>query len=223
MPKCTKSLAQTRRDKLIDRVERRGRRTANIWLLKQPLTGRDLVLVGDIRMEHFFFMEGDPAVDRVEYEPSSVDTAEASISFDCVVDYRDGHRECHQVRHAPLQENSPAQKHGAAAAKRLGGTHVVVTTKDLDSQRQRIHNWQRAIAALNRCNRRPLELIELEILTYVESDRSTTIGQLCEALERDPALVVAATVRLLRKRTLSSDMDQKPWSRHTRIVREDAA
>lgn len=224
MSKCTgKSLAQTQRDALIDAVDRRGRKTANIWLLREPSTGKDVVLVGDLRMEHFFATEGDPTVDRAEYESAPVEAGEATVKFDAVVDFRDGHRECRQVQRVALPEDAPELAPTRAAAQRLGGRYVVVTTRELDAQRQRIQNWQRALPALNRCAHRPLELVEFEVLARISAGKPSTIGELCAALERDPALLVAATVRLMRKRALASDMDCKPWGRDTRITRADAA
>lgn len=218
-----KSLAQTQRDGLIDAVERRGRKTANIWLLREPITGNDLVLVGDLRMEHFFATEGDPKVTKAVYTPQPADGEGRPVQFDAVVDFCDGRRECRHVRRAVTEEESAPATPANIAAKSLGGRYIVVTTRELDTHRQRVQNWQRALAALNRCSHRPLELVEFEILARVDPNHPTTLGELCEALTQDPALLVAATVRLLRKRTLASDLDDKPWSRNTRITRERAA
>jgi hypothetical protein len=224
MSKCTsKSLAQTQRDALVEAFERRGRKTANIWLLTSPSTGKDVVLVGDLRMEHFFAAEGDPAVERVEYEPAPIAAGAATVTFDAVVDFLDGHRECRHVRRASLPEDAPEHATARVAAQRLGGRYVVVTTRDLDAQRQRIQNWQRALPALNRCAHRPIELVEFEVLARVPGGKPSTIGELCSALEQDPALLVAATVRLVRKRALKSDMDTKPWGRNTCLMRGEAA
>ena len=217
------SLAQSRRDALMETVGRRGRKTANIWLLKEPLTGKDVVVVGDLRMEHFFATEGDPEVANVVYDPQPVEVADQSVQFDAVVDFQDGHRECRNVRRTAAGDVSEETSSTTLAAQRLGARHVVVTTRELDAHRQRVQNWQRALAALNRCRHRPLELLEFEILTHMGPGGATTIGDLCQALVQDPALLVAATVRLVRKRALSSDMDHKPWSRSTRIAREHAA
>lgn len=216
-----KSLAQSQRDALMETVGRRGRKTANVWLLKEPLTGKDVVVVGDLRMEHFFAIEGDPEVAKAVYNPKPVEVTDQSVQFDAVIDFRDGHRECRQVRRAVVVEDVPESV--AMAAERLGGRHVVVTPRDLDVHRQRVQNWQRALAAVSRCGHRSLELLEFEILALVGPGQSTTIGDLCEALTQDPALLVAATVRLVRKHALSSDLDHKPWSRNTRIAQEHAA
>jgi len=217
MSKRSKSLAQSHRDALMETVGQRGRKTANVWLLKEPLTGRDVVVVGDLQMEHFYALEGDPEVANAAYDPEPV----RSVQFDAIVDFRDGKRECRHVRRAAMVEDVPGSN--ALAAERLGGRHVVVTTRELDVHRQRVQNWQRALAALNRCRHRPLELVEFEVLTHVGPGRPVTIGDLCEALTQDPALVVAATVRLVRKRALSSDMDFKPLNRNTRVARECVA
>jgi len=218
-----KSLAQTQRDALVDEVERRGRKTANIWLLREPSTGKDVVLVGDLRMEHFFATEGDPALDRAEYGPAPIAAGDNVVKFDAVVDLRDGRRECRQIRRRVPAEHASEQASATEAAQRLGGRYVVVTPRELDAQRQRIQNWQRALPALNRCAHRPLELVEFEVLARVPPGRPATIGELCAALERDPALLVAATVRLVRKRALTSDMDSRPWGQNTRVARANAA
>jgi len=228
MSKPGNSLAQSRRDALVAAVEKRGKKTANIWMLYDPVKHDDVVIVSDPRMEHFYACQGDPDILSSDFEPESVQFVVAgetrNVRFDATVLFRDGHRECRHVRtsnndRADIEKRTLA----AAAAESVGASYVIVTLEDLNSQQQRIANWTRALGVLHRCRRRPLEVLELALNACLASREKLSLGSILDQFANSPAaIVLAAVVSLLCKRALQSDLDTKPWSRHTLVWKVEA-
>ena len=126
--KRRKTLAQLRRNSLIEAVARRGKKTANIWLLSEPITGRDIVLTGDLRMEHFYACEGDPSVAKVDYAPDPISAGAApgdgEVTFDAVVEFRGRQRECRHIRRLQPNESGDARQLAATSAAHAAAERV---------------------------------------------------------------------------------------------------
>ena len=223
MSKPGNSLAQSRRDALVAAVGKRGKKTANIWMLYDPITRDDIVIVSDPRMEHFYACQGDSDILASDFDPAPVQFVVAGetriVRFDATVLFRDGHRECRHVR-TSNKDVADFEKRAlaTAAAESVGACYVIVTLEDLDAQQQRVQNWRRALSVLQRCRRRPLEVVELALCARLASDEKLSLGKILDQFTNSPAaIVLASAVSLLCKRALRSDLDTKPWSRHTLV------
>lgn len=200
---------------------------SNIWVVHAMLDPRRIALLGDLRHEHFYYTEGDPTVDRVDYWVPSVTTTldrgdERPITFDAIVTRYDGQRECRRVGSRRLDPSVEAEarvlERLRAAARRHGGTLVEVTSEQLDQHATRVWNWVRVIGVYKRACDHSLTVVEDSVAVRLSSGMATTVGQLLMALPSDPpALVLASLAKLLRQRRLCSDLDRASWSRSTKV------
>lgn len=200
---------------------------SGIWVVHSMRDTRRIPLLGDLRHEHFYYTEGDPTVDQVEYQPAAVTTTldlpgDSKITFDAIVTRQNGTRECRRVASYLL---NPKTKEGErhlsrlqAAARRHGGVLVEVTPAELDPMRMRIWNWVRVIGAYQRAREHSLLVIEASIRANFARGAVKNIGDLLTALPSDsPALILASVAKLLRERRLGSDLDVATWSRGTKL------
>lgn len=200
---------------------------SNIWVVHAMQDPRRIALLGDLRHEHFYYTEGDPSVDRVDYWVTPVTTTldregDRPIIFDAIVTRSDGQCECRRVASRKLDPGAEADAHVLerlrAAARRHGGTAVEVTPEQLDQNATRVWNWVRLIGAYQRARDHSLTIVEACVLARVSSGAVRSVGELLTALPSDPpALVLASLAKLLRQRRLCSDLDHGTWSRSTMI------
>lgn len=223
--KKVKSLAQSRRRRLVGDKPLAGSKHSNIWTVRSFHSSEMIVLIGDLRIEHYYFCEGDPEVEDADYGPAPMkvtyDGASHEIRFDAVVTLRDGKKECRDVR--PKKRSREIVSDLAAlqlrllAAASVTANYVEICPDVLDASRQRILNWSRAIAAFQRCRHRPLQLLEHIVIARLSDGEAACIGELILSMQEPPALIVAAVVSLLRKRALVSDLDSRTWSKHSKV------
>ncbi|WP_285404965.1 hypothetical protein [Luteibacter sp. ME-Dv--P-043b] len=202
---------------------------SGIWIVHA--IGREvrIPLLGDLRHEHFYFTEGDPEVGLADYAleptPTSLDRAdERPLRFDGVITLRDGSRRCRRVAVRPLDpsdaRNARLLERYAAAARRLGGQFEEITAAELDAAHTRISNWIRIIGSYLRCRGRSLGVAEALVMAQVSASQGVALGEVLDRLsDQPPATVLAAVASLLRQRKLSSDLDERTWSRHTLVRR----
>lgn len=203
----------------------RGNGNANIWFTRDTATGKDLLFIGDAKIEHFYFCEGDPVVVKAEYLGAYIgqDGQDSAMAhFDARVTDLAGRLEFRTV-------GRPSSKRLAApglddllhvTARSLGGSYRHVSLAELDSQRQRIENWRRALRFLRAASGHPLSSLCSSVRALLEHRHRLTIGDLLLALEEHEApLVTAACVKLLRARAISSDLDSATLSRRTMLRR----
>lgn len=222
MPKAS-SLAQLRRNHLARRRGIGDPRKQNIWVIRSFDCPR-IVLVGDLRLDHFFFTEGDPSVATATYDSADNDQSPGygAVGFDAIVTYRDGRRECRAVRALTADRSTPALEAQfqscVSAAYRMAASYVEITAADLDRAQQRIRNWERLLAAYRRCAHRPLEMPEQRVLLGLARAGQVTFREMTAWFSDDePALLAAAVARLLRKRKIVGDLDSATWSMNTRL------
>lgn len=226
MPPHRATPARQRRDALVTAVKQRGRANANLWYVYDPGRRTSVVLVGDLAHELFLATEGDPAVVLASYEKVEAeyvaDGVARTVTFDALVMLANGHRECRDAHETALGTDPRSEAllaHKRAGAAALGAAYVEWLPADLDRLRQRIRNWSRAIAALARCRGAALAYVEGLIRLHVAANERQTLGELVEALaaHASAAIVIAATVSLLRQRAVGSDLDSHTWCLHTAI------
>jgi hypothetical protein len=219
----TTSLVQLRRGHLAKPAGRGDPRKKNIWVVHGFDDSR-IVLVSDLRLDHFFFTEGDPAVTEADYLSADSDRILGAdgICFDAVVTHRDRHRECRLVLGAATDASDPGQaermKFRTFAARQMGATYVEITATELDSAQQRIRNWERLLAIHRRCRHRHLGVLEQVVLARITQQGAATVQEVLGWFtDESPALLVASVAHLLRSRKLTSDLDSSAWSMHTRL------
>jgi hypothetical protein len=199
-----------------------GAAAQNLWLLYDILERRDVVVHGDLRMELFFACEGDPSVLRADYSAEPLPIYEngepRDACFHAIVTTSSRTTEARVVD--PYASGMPEEQKFRLqrAAAGIGAELVLVTASDLEQWRQRIQNWQRAVAAVRRCSSYPIELHEAEVANAIRRAAGCTIDTVLRQFpSTSAAVVLASTVRLLRQRRASSDLDSHPWGRHTAL------
>ncbi|HEV2682371.1 MAG TPA: hypothetical protein VGV14_17845 [Rhodanobacter sp.] len=177
------SLAQSRRSDLVNAICHRGKKLSNIWMVYSAIRDQEVVLVGDLRVEHFYACEGDPTIRTVEYrpEPVLIGSPPQTVQFDAVVRFADGHSECHDVTYFPLSAKDDAVARmtlgqRVAAAATIAASYREITTDELDAYHMRIQNWGRALQFVAQCRRRPLEFIEFSVVARVRSHGEASLG-----------------------------------------------
>ena len=230
--KKNKTPAQGLRAQHLQAQGQAGSGKANLWHTKCLYTGQDIVFNGDRRIEHFYACEGDPQTRRAWYgiEPVRVTLHGTAfeVPFDAKVELLDGTLEYRAVGAAAAvsgkSEDVLRVEAFKLAAQRLGGVYRPITLADLDRAKQRVLNWRRGLRFVRASW--PAQLNEAESIVRVrlEQRRTWSLGELIKELDLPPPLVVAAAMRLLHKRVLSSDLDTQMLSTHTQlsVIREAA-
>ena len=210
-----------------------GSGMANLWHTKCLYTGQDLVFNGDRRIEHFYACEGDPQTRRAWYgiEPVQVTLHGTAyeVRFDAKVELLDGTLEYRTVGAAAAvsgkSEDVLRVEAFKLAAQRLGGVYRPITLADLDRVKQRVLNWRRGLRFVRASWPAQLNEAESIVRARIEQRRTWPLGELIMVLGNlPPPLVVAAVMRLMHKRVLSSDLDTQMLSTHTQlsVIREAA-
>lgn len=217
--KQQRALAQARRDELVSHYLG-SVKTKKSYLLYSGsvILGDELVIIGKPRADHFFAVEGDPEIYGVEYGPLNVDVRldgiEQKVRFDSIVRYHDNRREFRSVKMRPSQSFELQ----ARAAVELGGSFVIIDKAWLKAHGMRIHNWRRALTSHRICSRVNYSSTKGFIMQYVKAHQHATFGELLALYDKvHRPHVVAALVELVGKRALRSDLDVRPWSRHSTV------
>ncbi len=230
----TKSLSPARNQRRRAAGNRQGNSDVRvgIWVVHSIPDARRIPLLGDLRHEHFYFAEGDPTVDHVEYDTppiaTTLDGDEEGIGFDAVVHFINGRTECRRVGPRRLDRSNEASKRllgrCQAAARRYGGLFVEITPDDLDKAQIRIWNWVRVVGAYHRAHGHSLAVIDASLQAAVADGGVHRMGTILDTLHIfPPALVLATIAKHLRGRRLSSDLDVSTWSRNTELRAARAA
>lgn len=216
MKKPSSSPAQRGRSRIADAVRRRGQSPYNLWVIRPPFDTQDVILNSDPKMELFYFLEGDPQLDEIDYGPlRQVPTADAL-----------------SARHSPPagpEHFANIVRSGTRGRVLWGSAHLrrpdslaptdsYVTLSDLDDHRLRVDNWRRIVPAIRRTRPHPTIAVERQILCLLGDDASKTVSAILEASPTNaPALIVGVIGLLLRQRKIDADLDRRPWSLHTKV------
>jgi hypothetical protein len=202
-----KTPAQARRGDLAQAIKARSRSPYNIWVVRPPLDSKDLILESDPAMELFYFLEGDSRFADIRYSRTDSETnreGSASRLF--------AHATSVQRRETGIFW------WGAKDVPEAEDGKVHVNLRDLDSFAQRIENWRRIVPCIRRVKLHPTGAIERLILLALRDGQARSIRQLVAQLgEPSQALTVGAIALLLRKRSVSGDVDERPWSLNTML------
>jgi len=216
MKKPSSSPAQRGRSAIADAVRKRGQSPYNLWIIRPPLDGEDIVVNSDPKMELVYLLEGDPQLDEIDYGP---------------------------LRQAPVGDTKGPRRRPPAGPEHFanvvragvpgrvlwGGTRppqtallapadLYLTFVDLDGQVMRIDNWRRIAAAIRRVRAFPTTALERQVMASLGQRAAMSVADVLEAAAaQPPAMVLGVIGLLLRRRLADSDADRRPWSMHTRI------
>lgn len=199
-----------------------GTTTQNLWLLYDALDRHDVVVNGDLRMELFFVCEGDQSVLGADYSAAPLPVYEngnlRDACFHAIVTTSSRITEARVIDTQASGMSEEDRRRLQQVAAGIGARLVLVTAADLERWQQRIYNWRHAIAAVRRCAGYPIELHEAEIAHAIRRAGLCTIDSVLRQFPpTSAAVVLAATVRLLRQRRVSSNLDNHPWGRYTAL------
>lgn len=207
------SPAREGRNKLAEAIRARGQSAYNIWVVRPPFDSEDILLNSDVALELFYFIEGDPRFVEITYDALRADASPSIVRREFArARERDG-----TIVSVELSFDQEASRRGAAVA---GEFIEIVNLSTLDEYAQRIENWRRVVPCIRRVRSHSTALIAHLLLRSLKDGAARTIRQILASLaDHDAALVLGALAGLLRKRDLQADLDEKPWSLHTRVQR----
>lgn len=217
MKKTFSSPAQRGRSRIADAVRQRGQSPYNLWVIRPALDSEDIIVNSDPKMELFYFLEGDPQLEEIDYGPLRQVPAVADIQ--------------------PMRRVPPAGPEHFANVVRLGvrgrvlwgsahlsrsesfpQTDCYVTLSDLDEHRLRVDNWRRIVPAIRRIRSHPTAAVERQALALLAKEATATVAFLLEAFPTHPPAIVFGVVGLLlRRRQVYADVDRRPWSLQTQV------
>lgn len=207
------SPAREGRNKLAEAIRARGQSAYNIWIVRPPFDDQDILLNSDVALELFYYLEGDPRFVEIDYGALRADPS-PSVNRRVFARARERNGTVVDIE---LSFDQEAGRRGAGIA---GEFVEVVNVGALDAHAQRIENWRRIVPCIRRVRSHSTGLIAHLLLTSLKDGAARTIRQILAGLaDHDTALVLGTLASSLRKRDLQADLDDKPWSMHTRVQR----
>ncbi|MBN6150173.1 hypothetical protein JR065_07460 [Xanthomonas sp. AmX2] len=192
--------------------------SANLWTLQSPTAELPVTLSGDLRMKLFFHCEGDPTVRDAEYREQELEVplSGGPVCVDALVTLIDG-----SIQARMIDDGSDrARRDIEAVSAGCGYSMYVLSIRDFGRSEMRIRNWQAAISAFHRSRDADLTSVAEDVELIVRRRGRATLGEVMQCHRQNhPAVVIGATVLVLRARAIASDMDANPWCTHTRLLR----
>lgn len=214
-----KSPRQAQRDRVSSSIEARGETAKNIWLVRPPFSGRDLVLSSDLQRQAFYFIEGEHSFVRIDYANpwwagSSVPVRRgAPPHFASAITNEGARREIY----LDFGKTTSATAGHSAHSERID-----ISDHTLKANAQRVENWPRIIACIRRLHVGISPVVERRVLFEFTTNRVLTIRELAYRLpDVNPAVLRGTVCALLRKREIASDLDTAPWSMSTKLRQDE--
>lgn len=206
------SPAQQGRNRVAEAVRKRGQSPYNLWLLQPPFQSDNILVNSDAKMELFYFLEGAPEVEEVDYTPLKED-GKASNSLPGGFEH-----------FANILSNGVRQRVlwiGTSRPASSRSEDLQVAFSDLDANKMRVDNWRRVIPCIRRVKFHETSSVERQLSEWIPRN-GASLQQLVDAHGCVPQGVLLGTVGLLiRKRHWASDLDSAPWSLHTRLRKKE--
>lgn len=188
---------------------------ASIWQLKSP-TSAMTSLVGDLRMQLFFYCEGDPDLLAADYSPSPIinPLMEAEVLPDVLATLRSG-----LEQYIFLDDGSARSDRVKCMVGNCDLRFRHVGVGELESNWIRIKNWQALVAICNRSSGWNLNPQRHAIIDLLADREEIAVESIVRRLDRhSPALVLGGLAQLLRERSISADLDHGFWTWSTPIT-----
>ncbi len=203
----------------------RGDGLSNLWLLESYRAGRKWALRSDSEFIHAVLAEIDPRIRTINLAPEPVIVRvlenDHQTTFDAIIEFVDGRRECREIKTDPDEEpdtRSQIQKEAqAVAVRRMDAEYVRMYGTQMIQNPQRFWNGVRILRFVNAAKTYPLEEYRESIATRLQhSRRELTLLELCAPFE--PAtrpLASAAAMQLFLERHITLDLDVRPFNEHS--------
>lgn len=191
---------------------------ASIWQLKSPAS-QMTPLIGDLRMQLFYYCEGDADLLVANYAPSAIllPPNDTEVQPEVVATLCSG-----VVQYIFLDNGSDKFGRIKSAIGQDDLRFRQITLRDLEAGFMRIKNWQELIAVYHRTDGWNLAPQRHAIINLLTCRREMTVESIVRELRGEsPALVLGGLAQLLRERRLDGDLDRRPWSWTTQITRRD--
>lgn len=203
----------------------RGHGLSNLWLLESYRAGRKWALRSDSEFIHAVLAEIDPRIRTIDLAPEPVIVRvledDHQTTFDAIIEFVDGRRECREVKTDPDEEpdtRTQIQKEAqAVAVRRLDANYVRMCGTKMIKNPQRFWNGVRILRFVNAARTYPLEEYRESIASRLQhSRRALTLLELRAPFEA-PAhpLVYGAAMQLFLERHVTLELDQGPFNDHS--------
>lgn len=206
------SPAQQGRNRVADAVRKRGQSPYNLWLLQPPLWSDSILVNSDAKMELFYFLEGAPEIEEVDYAPLK-EGEKAGNSVQTGFEHFANILSSGVRRRVLWAGTSPSA---------LGCPEdLQITFSDLDANKMRVDNWRRVVPCIRRVKLHATSSLGRQLSEWIPRN-GATLRQLLDAHSCVPQGVLLGAVGLLvRKRHWASDLDSAPWSLHTCLRKKE--
>lgn len=205
----------------------RGNGLSNLWLLDSYRAGRRWALQSDSEFIHAVLVEIDPRICTINLAPEPVSVRvlenDHQTTFDAIIEFVDGHRECREIKTDPdedLDTRSQIQKEAqAAAARRMDAQYVRMYGTQMIRNPQRFWNGVRILRFVNAAKTYPLEEYRESIATRLQhSRRELTLFELCAPFDPTTrSFATAAAMQLFLERYITLDLDLRPFNEHSTL------
>lgn len=213
-------------------IRQRGRHPSTIWVFDSPKNNLRFTISGDVAFMHCVLLEGDTTVTSYNPYPAPVQAQVESRTYttvlDLVVNRADGTTEWWEFKRNKDVSPSPSGRAKiqlaaqAKAASSAGVKYLIKTEKDLRHKELLFDNWLwlcRAMTAARAFScQQEVQLIHEQLRRH----DAFTYGSLLDHPNTDPALIFAATARLLQKGTLVANLEAELFGLNTILHRRPA-
>lgn len=183
---------------------------ANVYLVRDLLTGTEVGLVGDHRFDLFYYLEGDPLVGTAKHGRIA----------------REFWGQAHSEPDALVAECSGRTRlvwlHASEDSLREEVPHIAlqcISFEQLARNQMRIANWVRLAGCIHRARGYAVTPLRREVRRRV-GEQGATVEQVRDHLAAcHPCLVYGAIAMELRARTLAAELDRLPLSGALRLTR----
>lgn len=213
------------RAKLLAAMGARGDAYSNLWLAQSFRGAGRLAITSDAAFMHFVLLEFAPQVRTFDLHPTEeqvlVGDQLQPVSFDAVVDFMDGHRECRDLVATNDELDGAAlfqRELRLNAARRLGATHVHVRIEDLQKQTHAFWNGVRMLRTMTAAQGYAQTQFRNAIVSRLEHSGELPLGELIGPFARpDQPLAEAAVYHLLSERYVAIDLGHGPITLETSV------
>lgn len=219
------SPAVTIRAAIMSAFGARGLGLSNLWLLESYRARHKWALRSDSEFIHAVLAEIDPRILTIDLAPEPVVVRvlenDHQTTFDAIIEFVDGHRECREIKTDPdedLDTRSQIQREAqAVAARKMDAQYMRMYGTQMIQNPQRFWNGVRILRFVNAAKTYPLEQYRESIATRLQHSRcELTLLELCAPFE--PAfrpLAAAAAMQLFLDRHIALDLDLRPFNEHS--------
>lgn len=216
------------RGKLSEAYGSRGSHLSGLWYGYSHKAKADVVLRSDLEFLHLLYVESDPDVLSVDYEPDHVVARLCGEDFLSVVDATLVHRlhgkVWREVKYAAdVEAQAPTRTSlqlmiQLKAAAVADVKHELITEEQVQANPHRLHNWVRILGWLADCRYHALYQYSDSVLKIVGTRRQVTLADVAAlGPDSESGLYCAAMFEAVQQGLVKSDLDVQPLRWQTRF------